>query len=113
MHRMQLVRENNGLTRRELSVLSEICPTTIYRIESGDTTFNINVETAQSLADTLCVKVEELFSPFELSHLGRPPHTGKRLTLRPARLNQVCPGCFLQLPATGICDNACGVSATG
>lgn len=77
-HALQKIREILEVSITELADLSGISTTTIHRIESGDTTFKINEATAESLTAALGVRMFEVFSGTELSHLGRPPHTGKK-----------------------------------
>lgn len=104
-HALRMFRSGLGLTVRQLSELSGIDPSTIHRIERGSE-FRINIETAQALTDALSEKLLEVFSPHELSHLGRPPRTGtpiKKLQSA-SQQDKICPGCRLQLPLSGVCS---------
>jgi transcriptional regulator with XRE-family HTH domain len=106
-HKLKDVREANDLSVADLAVLSEISPCTIYRIESGDTTYKVNIGTAEALAYALDVPVEQLFTSLELSHIGRPPHTGKPIGVHIEEDEDICPGCFIKRPVSGVCDT-CG-----
>lgn len=106
MHKLRNYRESYGLTAKDLSVRSDISVGAIYRIESGSSPYKTNEGVAFALAAALDVKVNDLFDPSELSHLGRPPHTGKPLTLRLIESHEMqCPGCFLIVPQASGCDH--------
>ena len=113
-HHLRQVRTSLGLTVPELSELSGISNGTIYRIESGDTTYRINDRTALALADALYLQMLDIFKRDELSHLGRPPMTGKPIIM-PLRRKKICPVHHLQLPTIGVCDFCAedDMSATG
>lgn len=101
-HQLRAVRESLGLTRSELAELSNISICTISRIESGDTTFKVNEATADAIAKALYVEIQRIFDTGELSHLGRPPHTGAPLRL--VRSNEViCGNCHLAAPKRANC----------
>lgn len=90
----------------DLSILSDISRGAIHRIESGKSPYKTNDGVAKALADALDVSVCEIFDSIELSHLGRPPHTGTpigELRLIESR-ESVCPGCHLVVPAAGCTD---------
>ena len=111
---MRRVRLSLGLTVQELSELSDISVGTIYRIESGDKTYKINDQTARALADALYLQMLDVFKGDELSHLGRPPMTGKPI-VTPLRRKKICPVHHLELPSVGVCDFCTedDLSATG
>ena len=107
-HKLKEIREDNGLSVADLVVLSEISSCTIYRIESGDTTFKVNIGTAEALAYALDVEVCEIFASAELSHIGRPPHTGRPIGVVPQAEVELCSTHFIELSVTGecgICDS--------
>ncbi len=104
MPTLREVREGFDLTVEELSELSGISMSTIHRIESGDNTYKVNQATADALADALYYKTYDIFHPTDLSHLGRPPMTGK--SLRPHKEEThygLCPHCHLE----AVKDNHC------
>lgn len=104
MHRLRHYRESYGLSIKDLSVLSDISVTAIHRIESGSNPYKVNEGVAKALADALDTDVFSIFEKSELSHLGRPPHTGKPI-VRVVRPNEtICPGCHLTMPKAGGCD---------
>ena len=113
-HELRHVRSGLGLTVKELSELSGISIGTIYRIESGDKTYKINDQTARAIADALYLQMLDVFKGDELSHLGRPPMTGKPI-VTPLRRKKICPVHHLVLPSVGICDYCVedDLSATG
>lgn len=113
-HELRRVRHSLGLTVQELSELSGISVGTIYRIESGDKTYKINDQTARALADALYLQMLDVFKGDELSHLGRPPKTGKPI-VTPLRRKKICTVHHLETPMTGICDFCVedDLSATG
>ena len=77
MHKLRHFRESNGLTAKDLSILSDISVGAIHRIESGNNPYKTNEGVAFALAAALDVEIGDIFDKSELSHLGRPPHTGK------------------------------------
>ena len=103
MSRLGAVRYENGLTIRDLSELSDISPGAIYRIEQGDSLHKTHVGVAQALADVFDLAVEDLFDEKDLTHLGRPPHTGRPLRLADELdcRDVVCPDCHLVLCRAG------------
>jgi len=113
-HALQKIREILEVSITELADLSGISVSSIRRIESGDTTFKINEATAESLTAALGVRMFEAFSGMELSHLGRPPHTGKKLDNGDiTHLETTCPHCRLitsnQLPNCVQCERPLGL----
>lgn len=112
MHRLRHYRESYGFSVKDLSILSDISVNAIHRIESGSNPYKVNEGVAMALADALDVRVYNIFDKGELSHLGRPPHTGK--PIGPLRLvgesETVCPGCNLVVPRAVGCDT-CGIAA--
>lgn len=112
MHKLRHLRESYGLSAPELSVLSDISVGAIHRIESGKNPYKTNDGVAKALAAALDVDVCDIFDAIELSHLGRPPHTGKPIgELRLIDSHEtVCTRCFLVVPRTAECGN-CGLVA--
>ena len=108
-HKLRVKREEYGLTICDLSVLSDISVAAISRIESGHNPYKTNTGVAFALAKALDCEVGDLFEQTELSHLGRPPHTGKPLTVEQQCFPRevVCPGCNLLVPSHQGCDD-CG-----
>lgn len=115
-HKLRRVRKENSLTRKELAELSGVGLATIIAIEDETTIYKINVETARLLEDALYMP-RKIFHPAELSHLGRPPKTGKpaagKHSASARRYETKCPHCFLLVPSlprcgwcTGILDEA-------
>lgn len=80
MHKLRGIRESYGLTINELAELSGIAPGTIRDIESGHKTYKIHDGVAKAIADALYEETLNIFQKTELSHLGRPPMTGRPLT---------------------------------
>lgn len=109
MHKLRHWRESYGLTVAELSELSDISVSVIYRIEKGESCYKVNETTAQALAIALDLEQGELFHPLEISHLGRPAHTGtaiRKLQLLEEH-EMLCVGCNLVVPrAVGCLDCA-------
>ena len=97
LHPLQIKREAEGLTLEELAELATVSPVTISVIEKGTSPYKTNEGVAQALADALYVNRSELFSPYELSHLGRPPGTGRPIgALRLIKSYEaICKGCNL------------------
>lgn len=112
-HRVRaIIRLGYGLTIADVSELSGLAVGTIRRIEEGNP-YHVNHQTAELLADALDVQVSDLFEPGDLSELGRPPATGRRLasTTRDADM-PTCPGCGMLNPAAlSECDY-CGADLT-
>lgn len=96
-HRLYLRRIELDFTVAEVAELTGIAETTIRRIESGDTTYKVNIDTAMTLAKGLDVQLHTLFEPIELSDLGRPPKTGGSLH-RGLSSGVICMTCRLEIP---------------
>jgi transcriptional regulator with XRE-family HTH domain len=109
VHQLRIIRESYGLTIHDLSVLSDISVNAITRIESGKNPYKTNEGVALALAHALDAEVCDIFDKTELSHLGRPPHTGKPIgtgpTLTLLRAHEMlCPDCFTAVPRAVGCD---------
>lgn len=107
LHKLRHLRESYGLSVHDLSILSDISKGAIYRIESGTSPYKTNDGVAMALADALDVQIADIFDSIELSHLGRPAHTGKPIAaLRLINEHEVlCEGCNLIYPrAVGCTD---------
>lgn len=107
MHKLRHYRESYGLTIKDLSELSDISESAIYRIEGGCNPYKVNQGVAKALAEALYLDVSNLFTEAELSHLGRPPHTGTPLTAVPPIGAQeiLCISCNLVVPRATGCEN--------
>jgi DNA-binding XRE family transcriptional regulator len=125
-HKLRGIRESAGLSVDELANRAGVAPNTVRIIENESSPFKTHVTVAEAIATALSVSTDEIFVKEELSHRGRPAGTGKGLlgavdvfdlsgatsidvevTVTVRRKMKVCPSCFLELPATGICDD-CG-----
>lgn len=108
---LQVVRESYGLSVADLAILSDISMSAIYRIENPERNpYKTNEGVAKALADALDCEVGDIFSHNELSHQGRPAHTGKPIAqLAPdAFINEMtCLDCYLIVPVHIGCEN-CG-----
>lgn len=96
------------MTVAELAEKSGISKSTINRIENDESDSGTNRQTAEAIAEALRTKMMEIFHPHELSHKGRPPHTGRPITPQPTTSrpdSPICTSCKLELPRTGVCDN--------
>lgn len=103
--RLQKMRESYDLTIAELSELSDISESAIRSIENGRKTYKTNVAVAKALADALDCRVSDLFDSLELSDLGRPPFTGKKIEHRHyAVAETLCPSCGMLVPADVGCE---------
>ena len=112
LHKLRHYRESYGFSAKDLSVRSGISLTAIHRIESGSSPYKVNEGVAKALADALDVQVYDIFDKSELSHLGRPPHTGTPIgSFCVIEENEtVCSGCQLVVPRAVGCDT-CGIAA--
>ena len=115
-HRLQIIREDVGLTRKELAELAEVATQTIGHIENGSSPYKTHVTVANRLAGALYVKVSDIFYSTELSTYGRPAGTGtpiSTMTLTYTRTEtfivQVtgghvqCPHCHMMVPPREAC----------
>jgi DNA-binding XRE family transcriptional regulator len=128
LHPVQQHRERAGLSLAELAELTGLSVSTLQKIEHETSEYKINRGVAIILADAFYCKVEDLFDRHELSHLGRPPLTGRPIVmerieftmrttssdgrqteLQVARTRQgiPCPNCYVVMPMTNVCDD-CG-----
>lgn len=100
------MREHWDLSVQELSELSEISESAIYRIERGSP-HDVHLGVAMALAGALDCEIRDLFDSIELTHKGRPPHTGVPLGKSDAVLSDdICPSCRLTKPrGTKTCDS--------
>lgn len=115
-HRLQIIREDAGLTRKELAELAEVAAQTIGRIENGTSPYKTHVTVASCLAGALYVKVTDIFHSTELSTYGRPAGTGtpiSTMTLTYTRTETFsvevtggevqCPHCHMLVPPRELC----------
>ena len=114
-HRLQIIREDVGLTRKELAELAEVAAQTIGRIENGSSPYKTQESVAHQLAAALYVKVSDIFHPTELSHLGRPAATGTPIVvslsitrtetfyMQVASGYVTCPHCYMVVPPRDRC----------
>ncbi|GEM_PF-1666926 len=77
MHKLKKLRKDVGFSVEELAEYTGLSVSTIRGIENGTSQFRTNIGVAQILADTFDCDVNDIFASEELSHLGRPPLTGK------------------------------------
>lgn len=77
-HRVQIMREERGLSIKELASLADIHPDTLRGIERGKE-FKTHHTVASGLAAALNVHWSELFLPIELSGVGRHAGSGSEL----------------------------------
>jgi DNA-binding XRE family transcriptional regulator len=119
-HALYYARVDAGLTREELADLTGLSLGTIWKIETKSSEFKTNRKVAELLAEALELPVRELFDSHELSHLGRPPLTGRPIgsstaitvvqttTVMVGSNEALCTCCYLVVPCWGgECDN-CG-----
>lgn len=123
MHPVKSKREAVGFSVKDLAEYTGLATGTISAIENGTSEYKTHVKVAELLADAFGCTVRELFEADEVSHLGRPPLTGrpvtesltitwtKRAGLRTdtftfthERRNEVCDTCHLELPLIGECS---------
>lgn len=106
MHKLKKMRAHWGLSVQELSELSEISTSAIYRIERGSP-HDVHLGVAMALSDALDCELRDLFDTIELTHKGRPPHTGVPIGTADVIANSdICPSCQLAKPTgSKTCDN--------
>jgi transcriptional regulator with XRE-family HTH domain len=104
---LRQLRQERGLSIQELADLTHLSLNVIWRIEDGNSDQKIHEGVAKAIADVLHVDVNDIFDPLDLTHLGRPPFTGKKYSLNQVAEPPICPNCFTQLPVTLVCDT-CG-----
>jgi DNA-binding XRE family transcriptional regulator len=104
-HPVASAREDKGWTRQDLADASGLDVRTIRHIENGTRRYKTNESVAIALAHALGLKVTDLFTAEELSHLGRPARTGAPITTpaRPTLL--VCTVCSFELRRDKTCLN--------
>lgn len=93
-----------GFTVEELSEYTGLSESTIYRIEREDNPFKTRHDVASSLAEAFGVPIDDLFDSEDISHLGRPAHSGKPLHFIVGVVFTICDQCHIQTPASGACD---------
>lgn len=95
-----------GLSRAELAQLAGIHPGTVAKAESLEYQFNTNIGSAYAMTKVLGIEICDVRWLRDVSHVGRPAGTGCPLTLVPEPpAAPICKTCFMELPATGICDD--------
>ncbi len=93
----------SGLSKTELASRAGLSKTRLYSILSPTETRSIHEQTAALLAAALGIPVENIDWPKPLSTSGKPP--GKNMNdFRRQASTAACPVCFVELPATGKCD---------
>jgi DNA-binding XRE family transcriptional regulator len=109
MHRLGFVLREKGMSPRELAVITEISDSTIYGIVNETSPYKTHIDVAELIAAALHVHIRDIFFMEELSHLGRPPKTGKKLAIQPAvgRHEAHCDACHLVGPKAKFCTE-CG-----
>jgi transcriptional regulator with XRE-family HTH domain len=97
-------RQIHGMTRKDLVKASGISMTTIQQIE-GEGSGKTHIGVAELLAEELGLEVCEIKWPRGITHRGRPPLTGVRITTTVmVETEQICPVHYITLPVTGDCD---------
>lgn len=111
MHKLESILTEVELSVDDLSELTGITVATINRILRRDLThrssddMNTNRHTAAIIARQLYLRVEDIFSPCELSDSGRPPLTGKALAhLHASKTIDTCK-CGYVYPVMRVCHN--------
>ena len=99
---LKTLRITHGLSQSDLSELSGISTGTIVRIENKQST-GIHQGVAWSLADALGVSMSDIDWPADLTHRGRPPKTGRPLTLTVHHPVDSCNACFIMKSVAGEC----------
>lgn len=115
-HRLQIIREDAGLTREELAELSGVSRQTIGRIENGTWPYKTHETVASGLASALYVEVSDIFHPTELSTNGRPAGTGTPISTMTFTYTRTetfsvevtggcvqCPHCHMVVPPREVC----------
>ena len=107
MHPVQAKRLSLGMSIADLSGLTGLSASTIYRIEGPDNPHKVNETVAAILAEGLGCETKDLFRSTELSDLGRHAlANGPYTTVLTRARTEVCPDCWIELPSSGICDCA-------
>lgn len=95
---VRALREAQGLTPADLAEATGLSLSTVLRIENGSE-FRTNANVAALVAEALGVEIDALFDHKDLSHLGRPPLTGRAIHIEvEARAHLACQ-CGMQLAA--------------
>lgn len=103
-HKLTALRSAKDLTVAQLAEMSGLSESTIYKIERCTSEFRTNEAVASLLAEALECGVYDIFSPSDLSHIGRPPLTGVKLTMKTTvKVTLICMACRNALPRSGIC----------
>lgn len=107
--RVKARREALGMTRADLARATGLGSNTIRRIEEGSE-FHTNFETAAIIADALDVKVRDLFDRADLSSIGRPPRSGRKVKVAVTYDASLCGGCgWINPPTFEECEE-CGAA---
>ena len=96
MHKIELRRIELGFSVADVAILTGLSQGTIYRIESENPDgYRVRLDTAQAIAYGLDSQLHTLFDGEELSHLGRPAHTGRPIVdiQTKRKTGQRCPEC--------------------
>jgi len=116
LHNIEQLRRKLGFSQGEAAELCGVSQTTISRIESCRERYKINLRTAQLIEAGLDQR--GLFSPSEISHLGRPPQTGHPVIHIHTRAI-ICPSCAVEASILAaidgnceLCDGSLGASLT-
>jgi len=104
LHPLEKIRTAEHLSRQELAELSGVSAEKIRCIENGTSLYKTNDSVADKLAGALYRDRREIFRDEELSHLGRPAHTSKKIEKRHKPLPlMICPHCRLEVYASDRC----------
>lgn len=96
----------SGMTQAELALKAGISAHTVSTAESTTHPFRTNIGSAYALTAALGITIADVRWHRGVSDVGRPAGTGCPLSLVPeAPTATICQKCYMQVPATGICDD--------
>jgi len=103
--RLQIAREEAGMTVQQLATKADVAETVIRNAEGRRATrFRTNRECAEKIATALGRPLTALFNPeHDISNKGNPGHNGHREQRQAESPVEVCQGCYMQLPTSGVC----------
>jgi DNA-binding XRE family transcriptional regulator len=91
---------------KKLAEKTKLADSTIYKIENMSSPFKTHIEVAELIAEALECKLLDIFYKEELSHAGRPPLTGGKITVATVTTieQKFCGIHFIELPKCGTCS---------
>ena len=99
-------RLNSGMSQAELALKAGINADTVRKAESTTHPYRTNLGSAYAMTGALGIEIGDVRWLRGVSDIGRPAGTGCPLTVVPdAPAALVCGTCYMELPATGICDD--------